>query len=128
MVFNMTETCESLSELMEKAFCLSLELTHATKAPGGHYLDQRKHQIGTKDDEDMAFGWADGLTHKYYHDRAIGHCSLQAMIDFDIAKFEERVIKDISTMERLLKKYGKPIQLDFAEMQRRGYQGEWAGL
>ncbi len=49
------------------------------------------------------------------------------MIDFDISKFEERVKADIVTMKRLLEKFGKPIQLDVAEMKRRGYRGKWAG-
>ena len=74
----------------------------------------------------MIWGWADGLMHKYYRTRADGHCSLQAMLDFDISKFEKEVKANIKTMEKLLVKIGKPVVLDMEEMKRRGY--DWPAL
>ena len=113
---------------MAEAFNLSLNLTYADMSPDGHFLTPRKDPVGTVEEDEMISSWADGLYHKYYQNRATGHCSLQSTIDFDVAKFEASVERDIATMTRLLTKVGHPAKLDFAEMQRRGYRGSWAGL
>jgi hypothetical protein len=118
----------SLSDLMETAFQISLKLAYEDMAPDGTYLTPRSCRIGNAEQESMVSSWCDGLVHKYYRDRAIGHCSIRDMVDFDIAKFEDSVVRDIETMKKLLKELGTTIQLDFAEMQRRGYTGSWAGL
>jgi hypothetical protein len=119
--------CESLSDLMERAFNLSLDLTYKDMSPDGHYLTPRELPTSSENESTVSC-WADGLVHKYYQDRASGHCSLQASIDFDLAKFEASVVRDIDMMTKLLAEVGKPVKLDFAEMQRRGYRGAWAGL
>ncbi len=121
------EMVESLAELMSKAFHLSMDLSHSEMAPGGYWFTPRQEAIGTEDETDMVWSWADGHKHKLLQTRTSGRCSLAAMIDFDIAKFEEKVKQDIETMTRLLEKWGKPKQLDFEEMKRRGYRGSWAG-
>lgn len=113
---------------MQEAFDLSLKLTYKDVAPNDDYLTPRDFNCYSKQDGDMIAAYADGLYHKYLHDRMTGHCSLNDTINFDIAKFEDKVIKDIVKMNELLLKVGKPIKLDFAEMQKRGYKGEWAGL
>ena len=125
----MTET-KSLAELMGDAVALSWELIYEDIAPDGTYLTPRQNfeSIGTDTEKDMISSWADGLYHKYYDNRTTGHCSLQAMIDFDVEKFEKQVEQDIETMKRILAVVPSPVKLDFAEMQRRGYRGEWAGL
>lgn len=127
IVCDMSEVCKSLSDLMQTAFKLSLDLSHTELSSLGHYFTPRETNMGTEKETDMVWAWSDGLMHKFYENRSTGHCSIQSMIDFDVAKFEADVEKDIATMERLLKKYGKPVRLTFAEMQRRGYKGEWAG-
>lgn len=124
---NYDEMVESLADLMNKAFHLSMDLTHSEIAPGGIWFTPRQEAIGTPEEDDMIWGWADGLIHKFFQSRASGRCSLQAMIDFDVAKFEKKVKDNVTTMERLLEKWGKPKELDFAEMKRRGYRGSWAG-
>ncbi len=86
---------ESLSEKMGKAFDLSIELWK---------LDETKEYKALKRDEeaDLVYGWADGLCHKYYEKMSSGHCSPQAMVDFDIEKFEESVDRDIEKMQKIL--------------------------
>ncbi len=119
------DTVQSLSELMHEAFIMSLNLTHSTLSPDGDYFDAR----GIDGEHgDMVYGWADGLMHKYYENRATGHCSLQAMIDFDVGKFEASVVEDIEIMKELAKTLPPPRKLTYAEMRARGYTGSWAGL
>ena len=126
------ELVDSLSDLMHEAFCLSMDCAHSELSPpskcseGGHYFTSRN--IGNAAEDDMIFGWCDGLMHKYYQNMSTGHCSIAAMAAFDIEKFEQSVTDDIATMKRLLKIHGLPVRLDHAEMRRRGYTGSWAGL
>ena len=51
---------------------------------------------------ELVSGWQDGLMHKYYQRHAYGRCSIQAMIDFDVAEFESRVDSDIRVMQGFL--------------------------
>jgi len=120
------ELVDSLSDLMHEAFCLSLDCAYSELSPDGDCLTARS--IGNAAENDMIFGWCDVLIHKYYQDRSTGHCSTASMAAFDIEKFEQSVKDDIVTMKRLLKIHGHPVRLDYAEMQRRGYKGSWAGL
>lgn len=55
-----------------------------------------------EDDSDTVFGYADGLSQKYLMARITGRCSIQAMIDFDVAQYEAKVDNDILTLTRLL--------------------------
>lgn len=110
-----------LEELMHEAWILAMDVTHSELSPNDHYFTPRETSFGEHDD--MVWGWADGLMHKYYRDRATGQCSLKAMIEFDVAQFEEKVKRDIAIMKELLEKVGKPVKLTVAEMQRRGYTG-----
>ena len=123
----MDTATESLEDLMRQAFNLSLDLAYTELSPDGGYFTAREG-VFAEAQEDMIFGWVDGLTQKFYSSRTSGHCSLQAMIDFDVAAFEEEVRRDIATMTELFAQVGKPVRLDFAEMRRRGYTGAWAGL
>lgn len=116
---------KSLQDLMNEAYNLSLDLAYEDMAPNGHYLTPRSNL--PTEEADLIYGWADGLMHKYYENRSSGRCSLQATIDFDVAKFEQSVVKDIAKMKIILARVGKPVKLDFAEMRKRGYRGEWAG-
>lgn len=120
------EMVASLSDLMHEAFKLAMDLSHSEIAPGGLWFTPRQERIGTKKEDEMVWSWADGLMHKYYQTRADGRCSLQAMLDFDISKFEEEVKENIQTMKKLLAKIGKPVVLDMKEMKRRGY--DWPAL
>jgi len=85
----------SLADKMTKAYNLAFDLWK---------LDEAKEYKALKKGEeaDLVYGWADGLCHKYYEKMATGHCSPQAMIDFDIAKFEESVDRDIAKMQKML--------------------------
>lgn len=123
------ETAEkSLCDLMEHAFRLSLRIVYSTIAPKGDYLNARdlNGQVSEKT-QTMIYAWADGLIHKYYDNMASGHCSFQAMIDFDVGHFEESVKGDIQIMEEILAKIGAPKKLTQAEYRARGYRGEEAG-
>ncbi len=117
------QTVPSLAELMGEAYHLSLSLCYATIAPGGHYFDAREDARVP----DSAWSWADGLVHKFYEKRASGECSLQAMIDFDVAAFEAEVIADIATFRALLSILGEPRRLTEQDMRERGYRGSEAG-
>ena len=121
---------KSLEEMMAEAVAISWDLMYEDIAPNGMYLTPRTNfnTIGTAEETDMISGWADGRYHKYLKNRMTAHCSLQAFLDFDLEKFEENVKRDITTMRRILSTVPAPIKLDFAEMQRRGYRGSWAGL
>lgn len=121
------KTEKSLSDLFNEALFLSWKLVYEDIAPDGTYLTPRK-QIGTEKQESIVSSWADGLVHKYYNDISNNHCSLSQTINFDIGKFEDQVKSEIKIMKKLLKKLGEPKQLDFKEMQKRGYKGEWTGL
>lgn len=111
---------ESLSERMHRAFHLALKICYSELTPDGHYFTPRD-SFGTRHQEEMVIGWADGLVHKYYETHATGRCSLTAMVAFDVAKFEASVLRDIAIMERLLGRHGPPVQLTKDEMRRRGY-------
>ena len=119
-----TTIVSSLSDLMDKAFNLSLKCCHSEIAPNGHYFTTR-NDFDIPDVVDMVFGWADGLTHKYYQNHATGHCSIVAMASFDIEKFEASVVRDIEIMEQVLQRIGFPVILTPNEMIRRGYSGSW---
>jgi len=96
-------------------------------APNDHYLDPRDTGLPAEH-EDMIWGWADGLMHKYYERMATGRCSLRVLADFDVGEFEQQVRQDLDTMQNILKQVGPPRKLTIAEMQARGYRGAWAGL
>ena len=117
------DVCKSLSDLMNEAFDLSLDLMYETVAPNGHFFDPRKGHWGTADEEDKVCSWADGLMHKYYQNMATGHCSIAAMARFDVGKFEDEVVADIEMMKRLLARCGPPRQMTVAELVQRGYKG-----
>jgi hypothetical protein len=117
---------KSLQELMQEAFNLSLDCAYGTLAPTGNYMHVRELPV-SKETNDMIFAWCDGLMHGYYERTSSGRCSLQATIDFDVAKFEANVERDIATMEGLLATYGMPRRMTFEEMQIEGYRGRWAG-
>jgi hypothetical protein len=119
---------KSLGELMQMAFNISLDLAFETMAPTGNYFDPREKFPCDTDTVDKIFAWADGLYDKMYHNLSTGHCSPQAMIDFDIAKFEAQVVSDIRMMAQLSLQIGMPRRLTFEEMQMRGYRGRWAGM
>ena len=99
--------CLSLQELMFKAFQLSLDICYETITEEGFY-----HDLGDLDKSDIpykekfiedSYAWVDGLYHKYYEKMSSGRCSLKAMIDFDIEKFENKVIEYINRAEEVLK-------------------------
>ena len=108
------EPNKSLADLMREAVETSWDLAFETVAPAEH--------------EDMIWGWADGLMHKYYDRMATGRCSLKASLEFDLGEFEQGVRRDLDTMQNILKQVGPPRKLTCAEMQARGYRGAWAGL
>lgn len=86
----------SLADKMTRAYNLSFDLWK---------LDEAKEYKALKDAEaDLVYGWADGLCHKYYEKMARFQCSPQAMVDFDIEKFEESVDRDIEKMQKILKR------------------------
>lgn len=113
---------QSLCELMERAFQLSLKCVYETMSPDGHCLEERKCDL-----PDFVVSWADGLYHVYYQKIAEGRTSIQEQIDFDIGKFEEKVEHDIVKMEKLLTSLGPPRLLTVAEYREKGYRGPIAG-
>jgi len=121
------ETIEkSLEELMNEAYNLALKLAYSSITETGHYFDVRE-EFPLGGDSDKIFSWVDGLEHKFYHNRMIGHCSLQATIDFNVESYEKSVIADIEEFTRLIKIYGEPRVLSKENLRARGYRGEWAG-
>ena len=119
------EETKSLADLMQEAYATSLDLAFDTVSPDGYYLNARELSV---EHSEMVWAWADGHLHGYYERMATGRCSLKAQLEFDLEEFEKRVIRDLDTMQRILKRMGKPRQLTFADMQARGYRGAWAGL
>ena len=121
------EDNKSLADLMQEAVETSWDLAFETVAPDDHYLDPRDTGLPAEH-EDMIWGWADGLMHKYYERMATGRCSLKASLEFDLGEFEQGVRRDLDIMQQILKQVGPPRKLTCAEMQARGYRGAWAGL
>lgn len=112
------EIIESLQEKMHKAFYLAMNVAYSELSPDGTCFTVRDCPEAN---DDRIWGWADGLVQDYAMKRINGECSLQAMIDFDIEKFEESVDSDIAFFEGLLEKLGKPVRLTKEEMRSRGY-------
>jgi hypothetical protein len=100
---------KSLSDLMHEAVTLSWDLSFEAVTPEGRYTKWRS--VGNAEESDMITSWADGLMHQYYQRYSSGRCSLQAMIDFDVAEFEESVKRDVGVMRALLEQVGRPRQL-----------------
>ena len=116
----------SLEEKMGEAFSRSLLLAYATIAPGGTFFNSRDFNFGPAYD-DLISGWCDGLVHKYYNRITTGQCSLNAQINFDLAKFEQEVDEAIQTFSALISIFGYPKQLTTEDMRQMGYRGSWAG-
>jgi hypothetical protein len=115
---------KSLADLMGEAYATSLDVAYETIAPNGYYLNAREVPV---EHSDMVWAWADGGVHAYYERMVTGRCSLQAQIDFDLERFESRVVRELDLMQRILRRLGAPRVLTFEEMQARGYRGAWAG-
>ncbi len=96
------QTCASLQDIMSEALRISWELTYKNRWDDGVYHEPRDGGELTEEEEDMVAGWADGLVHKYYDKMASGRCSLQASIDFDVAEFEARCLRDLARMKEIL--------------------------
>ena len=111
---------KSLADLMMEAYNLSLDVAFRTIAPDGHYFQTRDTGIPPEHD-DMVWGWADGLMHKYYENVSGGRCSIKKMVEFDLANFEEEVRRDTNTMREILAKVGPPKKLTNDEMVAMGY-------
>lgn len=96
-------TQKSLADKMQHAYNLSIDLCyngcdHETKCD--HACTPVSKIVGlTYEQEDDVWSLADGLWHKYYHDRVSGRCSLQASIGFDVEKFEQQIDDLIKVME-----------------------------
>ena len=57
----------------------------------------------------MNRGWTDGLIQKYHLSRINGRCSLQASLDYDIAKAEESIVEDIIKFQVLATVHAIPV-------------------
>lgn len=119
------EACRSLESLMSEAYHLSLSLAYATIAPGGSYFDPR--ELPETPVCDKVWSWADDLMARCYEKHATGHCSLSALISFDLAEWEAEVIADIAAFKALLAEVGEPVQLTCADLAARDYRGSGAG-
>ena len=117
------ETCESLEEIMAECYRLSLHAAYKNYTEKGHCFEPRDEGVLTEDEADLVYGWADGLMYKSYHDRASGHCSIQAMIDFDVVEFEEQCIKNRETIKAILERIGDWVLITKAERIARGWRG-----
>ena len=78
---------ESLRAVLRRGWRVSMKLVDAKLSP---------------EDGDLVGAWADGLTEKYYMDRASGHCSPADFRSFDPGAFEEQCLKEIAHMETIL--------------------------
>lgn len=116
-----TDIVANLEEKMHTAYQLACKLTYSTiDGTSNLYFDVRENwEHGTNGE---IFSWSDGLYHEYLSRRIEGRCSIKAMIDFDIEKFEAKVDKDIQDFTDLLKLYGEPRILSKEELISRGYK------
>ncbi len=87
----------SLKDLMDDAFYLAMRVCYTD---GRMIVRKFSHP-----QEDEIWAWADGLNHAYYGKIASGRCSIQASIDFDVSKWEDKVLADIAMMESLIKQF-----------------------
>lgn len=117
----MNDITDSLKEKMHRALQLSFKLTYTTiDGTNNSYFDVREQWEHGKNEE--IFSWADGLYHEYLNKQLEGRCSLKSLYEFDIAKFEAKVDKDIQDFTALLKLYGEPKILTREELIERGYR------
>jgi hypothetical protein len=112
---------KSLEELMRKALLLSFKICYTELTPNKHYFTVREGL--TEAEENKAFGWCDGLMHKYYNKMSNSRCSISEMINFDLEQFEKSVIEDIEYFKEILTRISAPVILTSEEMTRRGYIG-----
>lgn len=116
----MTTTLDrSLARMLHRAEQLGLRVAYATITPHGTFFDARMGL--TEQEEDLAFRWADGHVRNRYVRLATGQCSIQAMVEFDLAEFEVQVRRDITALRQILRKYGEPTTLTPEQMRARGY-------
>ena len=96
------QTEQSLGELMHEAFVGAMNILYKDNADG-RWVDliDNIYNILTEDELDMLFGWADGLEHNYYQKHASCQTSLYNIINFDIEKFEQKVVRHIEQMRQI---------------------------
>jgi len=58
---------------------------------------------------DRVWAWVDGLVQKYHLSRIMGRCSLQASLDYDIAKAEESIDADIMKFQVMATLHAIPV-------------------
>ncbi len=122
-----TETVPSLQNLMGEAYHLALQVGYGEITEDGHYWTWREDKRISDADMDDVSAWADGLVGKHYENLSSGHCSIQAMIDFDVAAFEASVVADIARFKSILERVGPPRRLTKQDLKERGYRGSGAG-
>lgn len=85
-----TETM-SISDKLRKAYILSnMIVDHKPRI-----------KMGT-DMSNKVYAYADGLIHEYFRKHIEGRCSIQAMIDFDMDKEEQKLDKDITDFQEVI--------------------------
>lgn len=91
----------SLRDKMYEAYDLALDLcfTEATAAGCWGVIDTAA--IYGDELSNELWDWAEGRMHQFEERRRTGHCSLQAVLDFDPAMFEAEVDATIVKFKKL---------------------------
>ena len=95
----------SMEEKMIQASRLAVALAYEDSEAG----IVRDTTIFGEETSDRIWGWTDGLIQKYHLSRINGRCSLQASLDYDIAKAEESIVEDIIKFQVLATVHAIPV-------------------
>jgi hypothetical protein len=101
-----TDEVEELSfeDKLNRGYHLALEIIYEDD----HCTRKRDWSL-SRELEDEAHEWADGLVHKYHYKRIEGRCSLTDSLVYDPAVEEQRADEAIARFEAVLKQHGVEI-------------------
>ena len=93
----------SLRWLMHAAYVYSWRLF---SDENGVSRDVNVKSLVSEDDFNGITAWMDGLTHKMIRNVMDGRCSLSTTMNFDMGKFEERVVADLKRYMAIMDEQG----------------------
>lgn len=94
----------SFADKLNRGYQLALEIIYEDD----HCTRKRDWSL-SRELENEAHEWADGLVHKYHYNRIEGRCSLAASLAYDLAAEERKVDEAIARFEAVLKQHGVEV-------------------
>jgi len=88
---------QSISKKLQLLFEISIDLAYHENGIDVFDTDE----LYGKEISDVIWGMVDGLFPRYVMDRINGYCSLQELINFDLAEIEKRIDNNILMLREL---------------------------